>query len=213
MEVIAKKVLIKEATGGVADLIFSVKNLPKDLLFDKNGAIHRGIKRSQTGDNGFLFERYDREGDDRLKTLDRYIDAVWPRTKSLPKRIPNQSVIGLGSSPALTMSQMEERIEGDYGVRFLDLPIPRDEDVPSFENVSESKHVTKTFQDDGYYDPNQPPVVGPSRIASEVKTEPRPAGSKCIACPYIAKNNAGLAAHIRHKHKTSTKKEAAVPSG
>jgi len=110
MDMIDKKVLIKEAKGGLADLIYSVKNIPKSLLFQKNGKLHPGIKKSQTGDNGFLFERYDREGNQRLKTLDRYIEAVWPRKDTLPMRIPNQSVVGLGSSPALTKARLEERL-------------------------------------------------------------------------------------------------------
>jgi len=212
MEVIDKKVLIKEAKPGLADLVFSVKNLPKSILFDKNGDLHRGIKKSQTGDNGFVFEQYDREGSDRLKMLDRYIDSIWPRTKSLPKRIPNQSVVGLGSSPALTMPQLEERIENDYGVRFLNLPIPQDEDVPSFENVTEAKHVVKTFHDDEYFDPDTKKIP---KMPVEEKPVPVLDPFKCLGCNFVGFNKQSLAGHIRHHHSPKKKKEeaAAISSG
>lgn len=241
MEIIDKKVLIKEAiTGVAADRIFSVKNLPKSLLYDKNGTLLPGIRVSQTGDNGFVFERYDREGDDRLKTLDRYIDRIWTKTPKTPERIPNQSVPDLASSPALTKSQLEERTENLFGVRFLDLPIPNDQDVPSFESVSESKHVTKTFQDEDYFDPtqkvekkmavvepekpfvlnqtieekqpqvNQPPVDQPRVDQPRVD---QPVDLKCVGCGFQSKNKQSLRMHLHHKHNVSLKKEAAISSG
>jgi len=210
MEVIDKKVLIKEVRPGSVDRIFSVKNLPKHLIFGKEGELLPGVLYSQTGDNGIVFERYNREANDHLNTLDRYIDAVWPRSKTLPKRILNQSVIGLSSSPALTMAQLEERMLNDYGVPYLELPIVEDKDAPSFDNITEAKHVAKSYQDDSYY--NRESDQGDKNEPKEEIQEVQEAVQSltCVACKKQLKTLTALKTHITKMHKI---KEAATSSG
>jgi len=214
MEVIDKKVLIKEVRPGSVDRIFSVKNLPKHLIFGKDGELLPGVLYSQTGDNGIVFERYDRESNDRLNTVDRYIDAVWPRTKTLPKRILNQSVPSISSSPALTMAQLEERMLSNYGVSYLELPIVEDRDAPSFEPMTEAKHVAQSYQDNGYYD-------GKDKVEQKQEVEDEPEEEieevekavqslTCVACKKKLKTLTALKTHITKMHKI---KEAATSSG
>lgn len=215
MEVIDKKVLIKEVVGASADLVFFVKNLPKKLLFQDDGALHSGIEISQTGDNGFVFFRASRQGLDQLETLDRYIEGVWPRTTRVPKRIPNQVIIGNAASPALTSIEMENRFADLYKMRFLDLKIPTDLEAPVINEKTVADEIADTYKNEDVFDPTAPQE---KPVRQEVEKEVPPPLVKrfgtpvnCAECGFEAKNNQSLMMHIRHKH-TSKKKEAATIS-
>lgn len=114
VEGVLKDVLIKEVGGNMHDKVFVVNELPKSLLFIKHypwmpeinkmtgkleGKLIRnrqagriidelkpGIKVSQTGDGGFVFDSGMNEGRERLTELDKYIATNLPKESPILKR-------------------------------------------------------------------------------------------------------------------------------
>lgn len=213
MQIIDKKVLIKEVVPGRQDSIYAVKNLPASILFDQGGRLLDGVEKSQTGDGAFVFHVASRQGKDRLATVDRYIDSVWPRTKQLPKRIPNAQQPALSHSPSLTVSELESRMVDIYGFPYLDLPIPAKEDIPRFENKSANVITSETYQRDDYFKGD---IKKNKASASEEKGTPvnskeaQEIQMKCVGCGFKAKDKRGLLAHIRIKHDVKKVKNATV---
>lgn len=191
-EYIEAKVLIKEAMTGNQDKIFCVKGLPKGMIYGDNGKIHRGIEISQTGDGSFVFFTNEREGKERLKLIDNYIESVYPRTRVAPKRIVNATMPGVSSSGPLTASQLEQKYESAYGVPYVDLPRP---EVPfSTGSKTTTEMAIDTFKEDGYQRSDQASQPKPVETATA-------SNLFCAQCDFIAKNKKSLVMHINVKHK------------
>jgi hypothetical protein len=187
-EYIEKLVLIKEVGGGSQDRIYEVRNLPKSLLFGDDNKLLGGIEISQTGDGGFVFFGRTDESKRRLSTIDRYISGIYPRTQTLPRRIPNAQEPGRMSSNALTRNQLQDRFKDMFGVPYVDLPIP-EHDMPKHENKSVNQLAAESFGDE------EPKVVSrqPDRNTERALM--------CNLCDFVAKNTTALKVHIARKHK------------
>lgn len=108
---ILKDVLIKQIGGNTHDLVFVVSELPRSLFYtkawkkvpkmDRDGyptgnlissrtekilGLKPGIKFSQTGDKGFVFDSMSNEGRERLAELDRFIFDTLPPNATIPHR-------------------------------------------------------------------------------------------------------------------------------
>ena len=108
---ILQDVLIKEIGGSIHDKVQVINELPKSLLFikghpkvpkiNKDGettaelkedrqvwvdVLKDGIKPSQTGDGGYVFEIGTNAGRERLAEIDQYVLAALPREAGVPRR-------------------------------------------------------------------------------------------------------------------------------
>jgi hypothetical protein len=128
-------VKIKEVSGGFQDKIFSVKGLPRDMVFDRNGQPQEGFEISQTGDGALVVFKNTNAGGDRLQMVDRYIEMILPRDVKLPRRIPNAQQPGDPRSGPL--------YEAD--IPHVSLPIPKEEEIekPRRSDPLAEKEVVK----------------------------------------------------------------------
>jgi len=129
---ILKEALIKEAGNMYHDKVFIVENLPRKFLYgwttkmvprkdingyndgskvpSQNGEVEEtlleGIEMSATGDGAFLFWSSMREGTERLKAIDRYIERTLPRDVPVPKRVDYAQQIGNSMSGPINYNQI-----------------------------------------------------------------------------------------------------------
>jgi hypothetical protein len=185
---IDRLVLIKEVAGGIQDRVFEVRNIPKSLLYGEDEKILGGIEVSQTNDGGFVFFGRTDESKTRLANIDRYISGVYPRTRTLPRRIPNAQEPGRSSSNALSRTELQHRFKDMFGVPYVDLPIPEHE-IPKHENKSVNQLAAESFKaEDKPVQSRQP----------DAKTEGH---LQCNVCQFVAKNPTALKVHFSRKHK------------
>lgn len=124
MEMI-KDALIKEALSG-GDRVFIVEELPKELLLRKIPKVKLsnygdtveqipdeftdepidGVRLSQTGDGGFVFDGYNNTSKGVLETIDRYIMSRLPNNARKPVRTHYCTRPGDPASPAKPLSQV-----------------------------------------------------------------------------------------------------------
>lgn len=129
MKKLLNNVLIKLTRGGYVDRVLYIDNVPEELLFeDRHPLVCRGegqkqafqpdteapkvptlrenLKRSQTGDNGIVFDLDNEQSKQLYMALDRYIKSVYTNKEIPASPVPNSTDPTSQSAPALELSKV-----------------------------------------------------------------------------------------------------------
>lgn len=122
-------VLIKLIRGGFTDRVLYIDNVPEDMFYEMRHprivkgegsqqawvpdmsqpqvpTLYEELKRSQTGDNGIVFDMDNEQSSQRYKQLDRYLKSVYPNTKLPAEPVVNSTDPMNSAAPALQLSQI-----------------------------------------------------------------------------------------------------------
>ncbi len=122
-------VLIKLIRGGYTDRVLFIDNLPEDMLYEmqyprkcegkgseqhyvpdssqpKQPTLYPELERSQTGDEGVVFNMENEGAKQRFLALDRYMKSVFPNNRVPAEPIINSTDHSNHAAPALALSQV-----------------------------------------------------------------------------------------------------------
>ncbi len=126
-------ILIKVTSGGRADRVLYLDNVPSDMFFEmkhprkcvgqgqqqhwepdldkpKEPTLYEELRRSQTGDDGIVFDLDNEQVKARFTRLNRYIRSVYPANQVPPEAVSYAVDPTDPSSPALALSQVPRAV-------------------------------------------------------------------------------------------------------
>lgn len=126
MEEILKEVLIKKCGNRLHDQVLIIENLPSRFIWEQTRKMEQqldrdgyptgnlipaksgelvwttkiGIEKSQTRDGGYCFWTNERDSNDRLLDIMKYVEAMFPRDQRIPEFVDNAQMRGeMNSGP------------------------------------------------------------------------------------------------------------------